>query len=364
MDNTQLILLDESFNQEMLSILEGSPVTTNGLSLYFDKTPDIFEISRFKYSESTHLGFFINGSLKGFGSLGYYNALVQGNVEKVFTFYNFYLLPEARGKQIPLQAMKTFFFNAEGKANFGISITMKGNRSAESYIGRKTESWMPATKVIDELVVKSILFAFPKKNETSYTVRNARMADIPTIVQLLNAEHTQRDFGFIFNENTFQSVMQNRQIEIEQYFVAMDRTGSIKGVCLAWDCNSFRRTKVLSFSLKFYPSLLFYKTLEKIFPLAAFPKKGESFRELTLTDYAVMNRDPEIMHALLSEIYRRHHNRKYHFMNWASCGSDPLLKAANGFWYHNINSHIIFTSMDPVFYNREIRLPYVDIAFI
>lgn len=359
-----MIPLDESHNREMLSILEASPVNTNGLSLYFDKSPDIFEIPRLKYSDSKHLGFFINGTLKGFGSLGFYNALVHGKTEEVFTFYNFYLLPEARGKQIPLQAMKAFFLDAAAKANFGISITMKGNRSAESYIGRRVESWMPATKVIDELVVKSILFTLPKKNDTRYSVRNARLADIPEIVKLLNAEHSQRDFGLIFSENTFQSVMQNRQIEIEQYFVAMNKTGSIKGVCLAWDCNSFRRTKVLSFSLKFYPSLLLYKTLENIFPLTTFPQKGESFRELTLTDYAVTKRDPAIMHALLSEIYRRHHNRKYHFMNWASCGSDPLLKAANGFWFNNINSHIIFTSLDTVFYNSEIRLPYVDIAFI
>jgi hypothetical protein len=70
------------------------------------------------------------------------------------------------------------------------------------------------------------------------------------------------------------------------------------------------------------------------------------------------------MHALLSEIYHRHHNREYHFMNWGSCSSDNLLNAAKGFWCKNITSHIIFTSMDRERYNIKTQLPYIDIALI
>lgn len=348
----------------MLAILEASPIHARGLSICFDKSPDIFEIPRMKYSVSEHRGFFIDDRLKGFGSLGFFEALVKGRPENVFTFYNFYLLPEARGKQIPQRAAKDFIARVSGKANYGLFITLKGNRSAESYIGKRIDGWMPPTRVIDELVVKSILFALPKKNETNYTIRNARPGDIPVIARLLKEEHLQRDFGLVFREDTFMSTMESRGLQIENYFVALDKRGEIKGVCLAWDCSAFRRTRVLKYSTGFYPSLLAYKTLEKIFPLAPFPKKGENFNELTITDYAVSNRDPAIMHALLSEVYRRHHNRKYHFMNWASCGSDPLLKAANGFWHQSINSHMIFTSMDPERYHIKTQLPYIDIAFI
>jgi len=348
----------------MLAILESSPINANGLSICFDKSPDIFEIPRMKYSVSEHLGFFTDDVLKGFGSLGYFDAWVQGKQENIFTFYNFYLLPEARGRQIPHVAIVNFFLRVKGKANYGVSITMKGNRSTESYIGRRIDNWMPPTRVIDELVVKSILFAFPNKNDTRFAVKNARTEDIPNIVKLLQEEHQQRDFGLIYTEDIFQSALENRGLQIENYYVATDKKGAIKGVCLAWDCSLFRRTRVLKFSPAFYPSLLAYKTLEKFLPLTPFPKIGESFRELTITDYAVTNRDPVIMHALLSEIYHRHHNRNFHFLNWASCGSDPLLKAAKGFWHKNITSHIIFTSMDPERYNIKTQLPYIDIAFI
>jgi len=360
----QILNIDESYNDQMLTILEASPIQANGLKLYFDKSPDIFVIPRMKYSKSEHLGFFLDNELMGFASLGYFDALIGGEMEQVFTFYNFYLKPEARGKRLAERAMKDFLSKVKGKANYGFSVTMKGNRHVESYIGRQVFDWMPQSRIIDELIVKSILFSFPKKNKTNYTVRNACLEDIPVIVKLLNNEHKQRDFGMIFCEDTFSKSLDKRGLKIEDYFVALDKKGSVKGVCLAWDCSSFRRTRVIQYSSDFHPILYAYKALEKFFPMAPFPEKGESFRELTITDYAVSDRDVTIMHALLSEIYYRNHNRKYHFMNFASCESDNLLKATRGFWHKNIISHIIFTSLDPVGFNIQTKLPYIDIAFL
>jgi len=226
--------------------------------------------------------------------------------------------------------MKEFFSRTKGKANYGITITMKGNRQVESFIGNQVFDWMPKSRIIDELIVKSILFSLPKKNKTNYMVRNACLEDIPVIVKLLNNEYRQRDFGAIFREEDFQKSLDKRALKIEQYFVALDKKGAIKGVCLAWDCSSFRRTRVLQFSPDFYPVLYTYKILEKLLPMAPFPKEGECFNELTITDYAVADRNVVIMNALLSDIYYRNLNRKYHFMNFASCESDNLLSASKG----------------------------------
>jgi GNAT superfamily N-acetyltransferase len=175
MGKSKLAPVDEKYNREMLSILKASPIDANGLSLYFDKSPDIFEIARMKYTFSEHLGYFEDEHLKGFASLGFYQALIKGNMENVFTFYHFYLLPEARGKKIPRLAMKEFFNQAQKtSANFGISITLKGNRSTEAYIGSQPDEWMPPTRVIDNLVVKTILFSKPMKNDTNYKVKIGR----------------------------------------------------------------------------------------------------------------------------------------------------------------------------------------------
>ncbi|HJW28915.1 MAG TPA: hypothetical protein VJ508_06645 [Saprospiraceae bacterium] len=356
--------VDKRYNREMLDILASCPIQANGLTLSFDKSPDIFSIPGMKYTASEHLGFFTDDILKGFGSLGYYEALIQGKQETVFTFYNFYALPEIRGTKITHTAAHDFFSWVRGKSNYGVSITLKGNRATESYIGHRLYDWAPENRFADDLVVKSMLFALPKKNNTPYLVRNAREEDLPQIVTLLKQEHAHRDFGLLFSEDDFMPSLKKRGLQLEDYYVALNKKQEIIGVCLAWDCNSFRRTRVLEYNRKFYPTLLAYKALEKILPLTRFPAKGEAFRELTITDYAVVDRNPVIMHALLSEIYQRHHHRKYHFMNWASCASDPLLQAAKGFWHQNLTSNIIFASMDPGRFNISLRLPYIDIAFI
>lgn len=363
MNNCEVKPVNESCNQQMLSIAAESPIRANGMEICFDKSPDIFAISRMKFSQTEHLGFFADGVLKGFGSLGFFEANVRGRSENVFTVYNFYILPEARGKKFPQLAMREFMSMVRGKANYGIGITLKGNKPAESYVGRYIGDWMPQTRFIDDWVVNSILVAFPKKNETGYIVRNATMEDVPQMVELLNGESRQRDFASTTNEEKFISNLHKRKLQIENYFVATDKTGRMKGVCLAWDCSSFRRTKVQHFSPQFYPSLVMYKILGKVFPMATFPAEGENFYELTITDYAVAERSPSIMHALLAEIYHRNRNRKYHFLTWGSCGSDPLLKAVKGFWHKEVRSHIIFTSVDPKRYFIETRLPYLDIAF-
>jgi hypothetical protein len=364
MDNYQMLPIDESYNSEMISILQSSPINAGGLSLCFDKSPDIFEISRLHYSDCKHVGFFLNNKLKGFASLGYHDALLDGVKEKIFTLYHFYLKPEARGRHLPEKAAKIFIEDASLKADFGYAVTMKGNRQVESYIGRQGHSWSPPSRIIDELVVKSLLFSFPRKNKTSYSVRNANLDDIPEMVKLLNAENQKRDFGQVFEEFSFQNSLINRGLQIEQYYVALNNKGEIKGVCLAWDCSSFRRTIVHKYSSGFFPVLYAYKILEKFLPMAPFPGTGDCFHELTITDYAAANRDTEIMHALLAEIYHRNLNRKYHFMNFASCRSDHLLKSVKGFWHQEIVSNIVLISLHPDRRTLQPKLPYIDIAFL
>lgn len=253
---------------------------------------------------------------------------------------------------------------ATTNANFGIALTMKGNRAAESYVGNRTAKGVPVSRVIDELVVNTLLFSKKLKSTGNYTIRNAVTEDIPAIVKLLSGEHRQRDFGLVFTEQGFIQSLAQRGLQIEDYYVAVNKRGETAGVALAWDCNHFRRTTVLRFGASFYPVLAAYQLMEQFMPMAPFPVAGTSFRELTITDCAVADRDPAIMNALLREIYHRHHNQTYHFMNWATCASDPLLKAAKGFWRKEIRSHIIFTSMDPERFNISTRLPYVDIAFL
>ena len=97
--------------------------------------------------------------------------------------------------------------------------------------------------------------------------------------------------------------------------------------------------------------------------MAKLPAEGECFNELTITDYAAENRNPEIIHALLSEVYHRNMTGKYHFMNFGSCSDDILLTATRGFIYSSTISSIVFASVDRQRISN-IHLPYIDIAYL
>ncbi len=61
MSNIEIKKIDESHNAEMLQILKRSPINAGGLSIYFDKEPDVFAQARMKFFLSNHLGLFIDG---------------------------------------------------------------------------------------------------------------------------------------------------------------------------------------------------------------------------------------------------------------------------------------------------------------
>lgn len=364
MNEYRILPIDHSYNDQMISIIRGAPINSGLFTVCFDRSPDIFAIPEMKYSESLHLGFFCGDELKGFGSLGFHDALMGGKQEKIFCLYHFYLLPEARGRHFPEKAFEIFRKDISGKANFGYYLALKGNRQVELFIGKQPHIWSPASRIIGDLVVRSIVFSVPRKNRTGYSVRCATLNDIPDIVRLLNKEYCNRDLGHVFDEGIFSRNLQKRRISINDYYLAFDAKGYPSGTCLAWDCSSYRRTRVLNFSQKLFPLLGTYKLLEKIFPMAQLPGEGECFNELTITDYAAENRNPEIIQALLSEIYHRNRNRKYHFMNFGSCSGDILLTATRGFVYSSTISSIVLASFDHQRINYNFKLPFIDIAYL
>lgn len=365
MEEIRITPIDELQNQEMIPIMQASTIQAGGLEMYFDKSPDLFQISRMHFYKSKHLGFYSNEQLVGYGALGFYEALVKGVHEKIFSLYNFYLLKEARGKKIPLQAVRYLLEEARNeKANFGLSLTLRGNKATESYVEQQTESWMPDVRYLDDWVTQSIVFSKPVKNDTKYKVRKASLEDVPEIVSLLQEEHLQRDFGHPFTIDGFLPWLEKRQLNISNYYVALDAFGFIKGVCLAWDCSSFRKTRILHYSNKLWFHLFAYHLMSAYWNMASLPEQDEPFFEITITDYATKNRDPEIMHALLVEIYSEHREDGFHFMNWGSCATDPLLKAGKGFWKMDVQAHLLFTSFDTKREEEKMNLPYIDIAFL
>ncbi len=144
----------------------------------------------------------------------------------------------------------------------------------------------------------------------------------------------------------------------------IDKAGVLCGVCAAWDCSSFKQTRVLRYGSGFLTARIAYKTLALFFNLPPLPSRGNSFKDFIITDYAVREREPKIMKALLKVIYNVYRKRGFQNMIWGSSADDPLLSASKGFFYQRLVSSIVLISTNPDMLESiaiHNHLPYIDL---
>jgi GNAT superfamily N-acetyltransferase len=359
--------IDRSHNTAILNILRSSPNSTENLTVCFDRQPDFFCLPDIRYNPHYYYGYFHNDQLKGFGGIGYHDAMVNGLPGTVFHMRDYYVAPEARGKGFGYRLTERFFKNPYNQSDVGYVIIMAGNRPSLHYVGRRNEKfpYIPYSRIINQLDVRNIMLTWPVINSRDYTIRKAENEDIPEIVALLNNEHRERLFGNLYDETTFREYLSKRPgLEISDYCLAIDKAGKTCGVCAAWDCSSFKQTRVIKYGKRFRKAKMLYKGLSLLFDLQPLPSPGECFRDTIITDYAVRNRDPGIMNALLRYLYNDLRKRGFQNMMWGSSADDPLLKASEGFFHQRVVSNIVLISTNPeMTENGRIRnhLPFIDI---
>jgi hypothetical protein len=359
--------VDRRYNNEMLEILHSSPISTENLRIYFDRQPDYFRLPEIKYHPHFYYGFFRLEQLKGFGMIGYHEGRINGLTETIFHLKDFYVTTDARGKGFGLNITERLFKDTYNHSSVGYAIVMAGNRDPLGYVGHRNPSfpYIPYSRIINKLDARNILLTWPIRISRDYLIRKAEIGDIPAIVNLLNKEHRDRLFGNLYDERTFLDYLNKCPgLSISDYYLAFDRKGNPCGVCAAWDCSSFKQTRVLHYGKRFLPARMAYKSLALLFHLPSLPKPGECFRDVILTDYAVKERNPGIMNALLRVIYNDFRKQRFHNMIWGSSADDPLLGACEGFFYQRVVSNIVLISTNPAMVESGAvrnNLPYIDI---
>ena len=135
----------------------------------------------------------------------------------------------------------------------------------------------------------------------------------------------------------------------------------------AFDTNAFRQTRVMRYGRRFWPTKILSSVFSLIFKTPSLPKIGQAFREASITDYAVKNRDPKILEALLIKIHNDYREKKYQSINFGSSIDDPLLSATDKFFFESVNSHIVLSAKDKDLLEKtakHVNLPYIDISLL
>jgi hypothetical protein len=365
----RILPLDRKHNSAMLNILHESPIETGGLSICFDRQPDIFVMADLKYTPPVWGGFFEGDELAGFALLGNHEAYVNGHVTPVMHITDCYIRPQSRGRGYLRAALPFFFGNHRPDASIGYAVVMKGNRAAEAQLGNKMadKPWCLQSKKIAELSARNILFISRRSRKPAYAVRTARLDDIDAIVGLLRAEHANRLFGMVTDRDQFAASLKSRPgLSIENYYV-IEQGGRLIGVCAAWDCYAFKQNRVVRYGPWLNAIRAGHKFLSFMTQAPALPAPGESFRDIVITDWAVHERSVETMHALLEHVYNTYYGRGYHTMIFGSCTEDPILEATRGFARTEVVSDIALFSLGEKWLKPgaiQTTLPFIDIAFL
>lgn len=354
-------------NKEILGVLRSAPNVSDNLTVCFDRQPDFFKLPEIRYNPFYYYGYFRENELKGFCGLGYHQAMVNGNVNTVFHMRDYYMKKEARGIGFGLKVTEHFYRETYDNSTTGYVVILKGNRASISYVGYRTETfpYIPFSRIINQLEVRNILVIWPMSLSRRYRIRKAEEKDIPGIVTLLRNEHRNRLFGKIYSEDSFSEYLEKSYgLSLDEFYLAFNRSGKLCGVCAAWDCSPFKQTRVLEYGKKFRLAKIAYKGLSMLFNIPQLPPAGSSFKDLIISDYAVENRNPEIMNALLRAIYYDAREKSYQNIMWGSSADDPLLMATQGFFFQRIVSDIILISTKKEIIEPGVirnSLPYIDL---
>lgn len=342
--------IGEEYNNEMLAIMDGAPMESKAIHISTDRHPNVFTIPQFYYDSFKYFGFFVNEELHGFALLAHKQAQVNGIIQTVFHFTDFYLDDSLRRRNLYYLAGPYIYAQLPTDCKIGYGIFIRGNLPVASIV-KKTADMMdhvPVTRLVADIKVYSIFLLFKKKRLNQYQIRTATSDDVSQIVELLYQEHQGRLFGkHISTESFIKELDEAPALSLDNYYVALENN-IILGVLAIWDTNSFNRVKVVKYGWSFKIVRLFHSLAAKVFKFKVLPNAGGHLKALFIRDIAIKDQDPHIFHALLIHVYNQFRTADYHLIYSGVTKGNPLEQAFGHFQTEVVESNMVLGVLDPV----------------
>lgn len=335
--------LGPEWNDRLIKLTKNSPVKAGNLRILFDRSPDIFAIPRLTSYKSKCLGLFKDNKLLGYAFVSYQKRYVNQKVTDVIYLGNMHVFQQGLGSVF----LKLLSDRVTHKLLESTKVKM-----IYAYVAEKNFSAMKladpgyfSSQIAGKITMSNILLLPPKLLHQKYNVRKAQPADIDDMVALLKNEYKRQLLAPEINREIFLQILENRpQFNIENYFLATWED-EIVGVCAVWDMTHLKQNRIVRYSPLLQILRIAYNFGAILAGTSLLPQTGKSLNDVTITEYAVKNRDPEIMEALLRHVYNHFRSRGYHSIILGGSANDRLLEATQSFLKTQIRSNVIVTSL-------------------
>jgi len=301
--------LSENWNDCFLEISRQSPVRAGKFSIHFDRSPDIFSIPKMQSYRVVPLGLFYRDELIGIAIASYQKRLIRGVITDVIYLGNMHVTQKGAGK---------IFLKQLGELD---------------------------SKLCGSISMFTLLTLKQMKLSSKFLIRKASMSDVEQIVSLLDNAYRDQFLAPVMNLELFMNNLKQRPgIDINNYYLVLQGK-KIVGTCLAWDMTPIKknRIKFRGFKMKLVHNA--YNLLAHLNGSAKLPEPGEPYRDVTIAEYAVLDRDPEIMQELLRSVYWDYRRMGYHSVIFGCSSEDPIRQATKPFLSREVRSGVVIAPL-------------------
>ncbi len=237
---------------------------------------------------------------------------------------------------------------------FLTSILASNTQAIRALVNRKGKrrNKQPHYHLLRQFSTCAIHFTFKKRLKPSkYKIVRATRSDIRDIIDFLHRDHSARLFGYRFDQGEFEHRLANwPNYRLENTYMAIDLRHRIVGVTTLWDAKDVKRYQVLAYrgSMKWVKKS--FNLGAKLFRFPPLPEEKEVFNYFYLSNLSIENDNPEILKALLHQIYSDNHAKGYHFFTLPLDAEDPLEPAIKGFMARHLwfNLYAVSSSQNPL----------------
>ncbi|WP_434384579.1 hypothetical protein [Melittangium boletus] len=174
-----------------------------------------------------------------------------------------------------------------------------------------------------------------------YRVRRATPEDIPAMAARLDADHRARAFGYRYDLGELEHRLADWPgLRVEGCYLAFDPDGTLVGCTSVWDPQAVKRYQVLAYRGSMRWVKWGYDAMATVLRAPRLPAPGNAFNYFYLCNTSIQDENPDILRALVEQVYADHQGQGYHFFTLYLDEGDPLQPALKGFFQRRLDFHL------------------------
>lgn len=305
------------------------------VGLYMDRSPDVFALGRIE-GPCSQVGVAETAEhqIVGCVSASVRHAYVHGSACRIAYVGDLKVAPAHRNLY-SADALSTHarnFCARQGGADVPVLITVLDGNKAMEYRARGFRG-MPHFQRFATIRSYAIPLLWHRARALPQGLRIARATsgDLEEMVELWRRVAPRRQFAPVFSVDSFaQWIAQAPALELEDYRLARDREGRLRGFFALWDQSAFKAARVTQYSPRLAAIRSAFNIAAPVFGAPHLPRPGERLCYLTVTHLCVPPEAPDVLRALLRTAYNESRRGEHSFIEIGLDVRDPLAAALHG----------------------------------